>query len=82
MIEMILSYLVVLVALIAFSTPLWVKYLPKADEQDSYDDRLQQTVDFIRREESLDVLEQLNLIVSCRRLLIHIDLMEGSPRLG
>lgn len=76
-----LSVIVVLAALVALASPLWVRYVVDKPESSDYTDRLADTINFIQRESNPYVLEQLMTLTECRRMLLHVDLMEGLARL-
>lgn len=78
----VLSVLMVVVALVALASPFWLKFVPKPDSDEEYVDRLAKTTDFILEETDLTILEELAILVGCRRLLLHVDLLEGRARLG
>lgn len=74
MIEMILSYLVVLVAVVAVTSPLWVWAIKSAEKSET--DRLEDTIAYIQRADAAE-LEQLIILMMCRRLLLQSDPTEG-----
>lgn len=76
-----LSALVVLAALVALASPLWLKFVIQPDSEEEYVDRLDKVTNFILEETDLTILEELGILVGCRRLLLHIDLLEGRARL-
>lgn len=78
--ETLLSYLVVMVALVALSSPVWVKCIRKADDEQSYEDRLEEVIRFICEADE-ETLEQLIILSERRRLLIHIEASGGWIRL-
>lgn len=76
-----MSVIVVLAALVALASPLWVGYVVDKSESSDYTDRLANTINFIQRESNPNVLEQLEILTECRRMLLYIDLTEGLTRL-
>lgn len=76
-----MSVFVVLAALVALASPIWVRYVVDKSDTEVYTDRLADTVNFIQREQNPYVLEQLMILSECRRMLLHVELMEGLERL-
>lgn len=73
------SVIVVVLALVALVSPVWLCFMPKADEENqlpSYDDRLEHITVLIMQEKDIDLLEELMIIAGARRLLLH-DLLQG-----
>lgn len=82
---MIMSTLVVLVALLALVSPIWLYAMQEAEPEsidEGYPDRLEHITAYIMDESDIDLLEELMLILSARRMLIHTHLTEGHTRLA
>lgn len=75
----ILAYVVILVALVALSTPLWAWLISKSESEDC-SDRLEKAIGYIR-DGNAYALEELHLIVLQRRMLIQYTFLEGHVRL-
>ena len=86
---MVMSVVVVLLSLIALVSPLWLYFMHKTESIDPldkentmpYDDRLEQVTVLVMEEKDIDLLEELMLIVSSRRLILHDLLQEDKARI-